>query len=259
MMNLRAATMVAQKQLQVGFPTLVVDGKWGNRTDSAYVGSPPGVQSEVSNRLAINGHDIANVRKVAKTGLTSVESAFVVQAQARGVTGSSLANLLANVKVESGFSLNEESHRYTVSRARETFPTSLKRVSDSAIIDAVAKGKSSFFELVYGHSTARGKDLGNVKPGDGGKYFGRGYIQLTGLYNYTQFAKWSGLDVVSDPDLLSRDHAAAIAAAVWYWAQFVMKKNLQRDIKKSSLAVNPAGVGMSERIAAASSYRRLVA
>lgn len=48
------------------------------------------------------------------------------------------------------------------------------------------------------------------------KYHGRGYIQLTGLANYTAAGKYLGIDLVNNPDLAkSLDWSAKIAR--WYW------------------------------------------
>lgn len=47
-------------------------------------------------------------------------------------------------------------------------------------------------------------------------YRGRGYIQLTGTYNYSEAGKWLGVDLASTPDLAaSLDWSAKIAR--WYW------------------------------------------
>lgn len=45
------------------------------------------------------------------------------------------------------------------------------------------------------------KDLGNINAGDGPKYKGRGFIQLTGRSNYASFGQKLGLDLINQPEL----------------------------------------------------------
>lgn len=52
---------------------------------------------------------------------------------------------------------------------------------------------------------------------DGWTYRGRGPIQLTFLDNYRAFSKDTGIDVVSNPDLLLKDPNVGAAAAGWFW------------------------------------------
>jgi len=53
------------------------------------------------------------------------------------------------------------------------------------------------------------KDLGNQGPPDGDSFKGRGYVQLTGRYNYETIGEQLGVDLVSDPDLANDPEIAA--------------------------------------------------
>lgn len=56
-------------------------------------------------------------------------------------------------------------------------------------------------EIASGAAYEFRKDLGNYCPGDGPKYKGRGYIQLTGRKNYESYGKAIGVDLVCHPEL----------------------------------------------------------
>lgn len=60
------------------------------------------------------------------------------------------------------------------------------------------------------------KDLGNIYRGDGVKYKGRGFIQITGRANYTQAGKELGIDLVNHPELAEKPDIA-IKVSIWYW------------------------------------------
>jgi len=73
-------------------------------------------------------------------------------------------------------------------------------------------------ELASGKAYEGRKDLGNTVPGYGVKYKGRGFLQLTGFYNYRRYKMFCGYDVLSKPELLEQPKGASRSAA-WIWQQ----------------------------------------
>ena len=67
-------------------------------------------------------------------------------------------------------------------------------------------------ELASGKAYEGRKDLGNIQEGDGVRFKGRGYIQLTGRVNYGKFSTFIGEDCVSEPDLVANKYPLASAA-----------------------------------------------
>ncbi|WP_374310511.1 peptidoglycan-binding protein [Methylocella sp.] len=60
------------------------------------------------------------------------------------------------------------------------------------------------------------KSLGNIKPGDGRRFKGRGLIQLTGRANYQKYGDLLGLDLIANPDLAA-EPANALRIACQFW------------------------------------------
>jgi putative chitinase len=60
-------------------------------------------------------------------------------------------------------------------------------------------GSEQYFNDRYGPQTAVGKRLGNTEAGDGARFHGRGYVQLTGRSNYLRASKELGVDLLANP------------------------------------------------------------
>lgn len=65
----------------------------------------------------------------------------------------------------------------------------------------VEHGTEEYFTARYEKNQKIAAALGNEFPGDGVKYCGRGYVQVTGRANYRKFTNLLRIDLVSDPDL----------------------------------------------------------
>lgn len=95
-------------------------------------------------------------------------------------------------------------------------------------------------EFASGKAYEGRKDLGNTQPGDGVKFKGRGYIQITGRANYTKYNTYlrsigSNVDVLANPATLEGDYFAADSACYWW-------KYLSRNISGLAVGVSPSDV-----------------
>lgn len=119
-----------------------------------------------------------------------------------------VASLLGIAGGECRWKLVEESFNYSADRLLQVFPSVFK--GDKALAQQYAGNpNNSLPEFLYGYQTAKGRGLGNTQPGDGGKYIGRGYIQLTGRANYAKYGQLIGKDLLSNPQLLNTPEIAA--------------------------------------------------
>ena len=102
---------------------------------------------------------------------------------------------------------------------------------------------------IEGPRPSKARDLGNTAPGDGFKYRGRGWIQLTGKANYQAAAGAAGADIVNQPDLAATA-AVANKTAIHYFETRVMNRTQANNIQRISRLVNGGTNGMAQRIAA---------
>lgn len=101
-------------------------------------------------------------------------------------------------------------------------------------------GTEKYFTKKYENPRAK-KILGNTQAGDGARFKGRGYIQLTGRDNYTRAGKSLNIPLAQYPDLAARPDVAS-KVAVWYWKNRVATKVSDfSNTKATSHAINPRG------------------
>ena len=111
----------------------------------------------------------------------------------------------------------------------------------------VPQGKNYFRKYDIKYNPRQAQSLGNTRPGDGQRYHGRGYIQLTGRSNYQMAGDALGIDLINKPDLAARPDIAA-QIAVWYWNTRV-KPNVRdfRDTTTVTRYINPGLRGLQDR------------
>ena len=159
----------------------------------------------------------AAVQQAPQAGPESVLSRV---AQAAGIKGTELAQFLAQCAHETG---------------------------DFAHLEELG-GNRYLAQYDPAVNPAKAKALGNTQAGDGAKYKGRGFIQITGKANYTNAGQALGMDLVNSPELAAKPDVAA-KIAVWYWqnrvAPYVQDFADTRSVTKR---INPGLQGLQDRV-----------
>lgn len=133
-------------------------------------------------------------------------------------------------------------------------------MNDGELLNALKAGDDFFFDMAYGIGNP-GQTLGNKFPGDGYKFRGRGYVQITGRGIYTKIGKILNLPLDTDPDLISRDADVASKATALYLANSIGNGDYKRGIEKLNafkdadtalkyitLNVASGGAGLNEKL-----------
>jgi len=86
------------------------------------------------------------------------------------------------------------------------------RVESPSFAPGIEAGGPTYLERLYEGR----KDLGNTEPGDGARFRGRGFIQITGRWDYQHFGQEVGKDLIANPDLARDPEIAAQIFALFF-------------------------------------------
>jgi putative chitinase len=167
-----------------------------------------------------------------------------------------LAHFLAQCGHESGgFRLTKENLNYSAKGLngifKKYFPTLESALPYERKPDKIAN-------KVYGGRMGNGPEA----SGDGAKFCGRGYIQLTGKDNYTAFGKSIGEDVCANPQVVAEKYA--LLSAAWFFSKNGLHKMADggaTDAVVTSITkrVNGGTIGLADRIKHFKEYYHLLA
>ena len=154
------------------------------------------------------------------------------------ITSSPLESTLRNVAIQSGLK-GQELAQFLAQCAHET--GNFSSLTEYG-------GSLDFRKYDPKYAPKKAKELGNKKPGDGALFKGRGFIQLTGRWNYTEAGKALGLPLDKNPKLVERPDIAA-KTSLWFWKNRV-SPNVDNfaDTKTVTYYINTALRGLDERI-----------
>ena len=183
---------------------LNADGKAGPNTMAAMQAGGSATPAGDSSLVVDNGSGL-NLAGLKGHIPDSVIAQIPETASKFGITTNlRLAHFLAQCALESvKFTATVENLNYSAQGLLNTFPKYFKGVD----VNAYAHNREKIGNHVYANRMGNGDEA----SGDGFKFRGRGYIQLTGKNNYTSFTGFIGDDCVANPDLVATTHPLASA------------------------------------------------
>ena len=167
-----------------------------------------------------------------------------------------LAHFLAQCGHESGgFRVTQENLNYSAKGLAGIFK---KYFPTEAAATPYARQPQKIANKVYANRMANGSEA----SGDGYKFRGRGYIQLTGRDNYTQFGKAIGEDITSNPDVVASKYS--LLSAAWFWSKNGLNKladagSTDATVTSITKRVNGGTIGLADRIKHFKEYYHLLA
>lgn len=180
--------------------------------------------------------------------IPSIESQFGINTSLR------LAHFLAQAGHESGgFRLTQENLNYGAKGLVGLFGKYFTATSAKEY----ERKPEKIANVIYANRMGNG----STTSGDGWKFRGRGYIQLTGRDNYTAFGKSIGVDIPANPDVVATTYA--LSSAAWFWSKNGLNKIADEGatdavITKITKRVNGGTIGLADRIKHFKEYYNLV-
>ncbi len=167
-----------------------------------------------------------------------------------------LAHFLAQCGHESGgFRATQENLNYSAKGLMGIFK---KYFPTEAIANQYQRNPQKIASKVYANRMGNGTEA----SGEGYKFRGRGYIQLTGKDNYTAFGKSIGEDMTANPDKVASQYA--LLSAAWFFSKNGLHKIADEGasdvvVTKITKRVNGGTIGLPERIKHFKEYYHLLA
>lgn len=165
-----------------------------------------------------------------------------------------LAHFLAQCGHESGgFRVVNENLNYSAKGLQGIFK---KYFPTAQLAESYQRKPEKIANRVYASRMGNGDEA----SGEGFKFRGRGYIQLTGKQNYTAFGKAIGVDICANPDLVATKYP--LLSAAWFFSKNCLGKC--KDASDASVlavtkCVNGGTIGLADRQKHFKEYYHLLA
>jgi putative chitinase len=238
---------------------LTADGIVGNGTWGKLFGVTAPVNPQITDAVTVSKPNTSGLKLDKLKGhIPDAVIAMIPDTAAKfGInTPLRLAHFLAQCGHESGgFRATQENLNYSAKGLMGIFK---KYFPNASLAAQYERKPAKIAARVYGGRMGNG----NEASGEGYKFRGRGYIQLTGKENYTAFGKSIGEDILSNPDVVSSKYA--LLSAAWFFSKNGLHKMADSGasdavVTQITKRVNGGTIGLPDRIKHFKEYYKLLA
>ena len=160
-----------------------------------------------------------------------------------------MAHFFAQLHHESNLKAIGENLNYSAESLRRVFGKYFPSIESA---NKYARQPEKIANRVYGNRMGNGDEA----SGDGWKYRGRGFIQLTGKDNYRALSKATGINYLQEPDKLLNE-ADAMIAALWFWTNRNLNLYADRDdVREVTRRINGGFNGLAHRTELLDHYKK---
>lgn len=157
-------------------------------------------------------------------------------------TATKLAHFLAQCGHESGgFKLVQENLNYSADGLKKIFPKHFP----GNLAESYARNPQKIASKAYGGRMGNGDE----STGDGWKFRGRGFIQLTGKNNYSEFDKFVDENILENPDLVATKYP--LLSAAWFFNKNCLNRAVDSSdatVTSVTKCVNGGTIGLADRL-----------
>jgi putative chitinase len=231
---------------------IVGDGTWSKLFTEGSV-SQPSVITEPSPSPNISGLKLEKLKghipDAVIAQIPDTAAKFQINTPLR------LAHFLAQCGHESGgFKATQENLNYSASGLMGIFK---KYFPTQSLAEQYQRNPQKIASKVYGGRMGNGLE----STGEGFKFRGRGYIQLTGKENYTAFGKSINEDMTANPDKVATHYP--LLSAAWFFSKNGLHKMSDEGssdaiVTKITKRVNGGTIGLADRIKHFKEYYHLL-
>jgi putative chitinase len=170
-------------------------------------------------------------------------------------TPARLSHFLSQCAHESGnFKFVQENLNYSAQGLMNVFK---KYFPNEALAKQFERKPNAIANRVYANRMGNG----DFDSGEGSKFKGRGYIQLTGKDNYSAFDKIVEENILENPDLVATKYP--LLSAAWFWNKnnlnaLADKGGTDLDVTAITKRVNGGTHGLADRITKFKTFKQLL-